>query len=87
MIFRRTAGMLKTVAMNFKSDKRYKAEGFLCPDCLALDPPVNHLDTQEALFTCQGNSDLRQGLDLNILTDEAKFYREITQRRSEKYGR
>ena len=86
MIFRRNSHMLKTVRSNFKSDKRYKAEGFLCPDCLAPDPPISHQDTQEALATCQGNRDLRQGLDLSQLKQEADFYQSIIARRIQKFG-
>ena len=59
IIFRRNSFMLKTIRSNFKSDQRYKAEGYLCPDCLTLDSPVSHQDTQAALANCQGNSDLR----------------------------
>ena len=36
VLFRKNAYMLKTVRLNFKSDKRYKAEGYLCPDCIPL---------------------------------------------------
>ena len=86
IIFRRNSHMLKTVRTNFKSDKKYKAEGFLCPDCLTLDPPVSHQDTQEALATCQGNSDLRQGLDLSQLKQEADYYQSIITRRTQKFG-
>ena len=85
-IFRKNSFMLKTVRSNFKSDKRYKAESYLCPDCLTLDPPVSHQDTQEALATCQGNSDLRQGINLNDLKQEAKYYQSITTRRIQKFG-
>ena len=86
IIFRRNSHMLKTVRTNFKSDKKYKAEGFLCPDCLTLDPPVSHQDTQEALATCQGNSDLRQGLDLSQLKQEADYYQSIITRQTQKFG-
>ena len=78
--------MLKTVRTNFKSDNRYKAEGYLCPDCLILNPSVRHQDTQEALATCQGNSDLRQGLQLSNLKQEAEYYQKIMTRRIQKFG-
>ena len=78
--------MLKTIRSNFKSDRRYKAEDYLCPDCLALDTPVSHQDTQEALATCQGNSDLRQGLELNNLKQEAEYYQSIIERRIKNFG-
>ena len=86
IIFKRNCFMLKTIRSNFKSDKRYKAEGYLCPDCLDLDSPVRHQDTQQALANCQGNSDLRQGLVLNDLKQEADYYQSIITRRIQKFG-
>ena len=86
VLFRKNAYMLKTVRLNFKSDKRYKAEGYLCPDCLSLDPPVSHPDHQDELLTCQGNSDLRLNRDLSNQIHEAAYYRELIARRIQKYG-
>ena len=85
-IFRRNSYMLKTIRSNYKSDRKYKAEGYLCPDCLVLDPPVSHVDTQKALLTCKGNDDLRQGLDLGQLKQEATFYQSVATRRIHKFG-
>ena len=78
--------MLKTVHYNFKSDKRYIDEGYLCPDCLALDPPVSHPDNQEELLTCQGNLDLRLNRDMSDQKHEARYYRELIERRIQNHG-
>ena len=86
VIFRRNASMLQTVRYNFKSNLRYKAENYLCPDCLHLDPQVKHADTQEQLLSCRGNLDLRHGKILGELKDEAVYYREIIQRSVQMYG-
>ena len=78
--------MMQTVRLNFKSDKRFKAEGYLCPDCLSLDPQVSHPDHQDDLLTCQGNSDLRLHRDLSDQKQEAEYYRDVIARRVQKYG-
>ena len=86
ILFRKNSFMLKTVRYNFKSDKHYKAEGYLCPDCLALDPPVSHPDNQEELLTCQGNLDLRLNRDMSDQKHEARYYRELIERRIQNHG-
>ena len=86
ILFRKNCYMLQTVRLNFKSNKRYKAEGYLCPDCLSLDPPVSHPDHQDELLTCQGNSDIRLNRDLSEPKQEAAFYRELIAKRTQKYG-
>ena len=86
IFFRKTCFLLQTVRLNFKSNKQYKAESYLCPDCLSLDPPVSHPDDQASLLTCQGNSDLRVGRDLGDLKQEIDYYRSIIARRTQKYG-
>ena len=86
VIFRKNCYMLQTVRLNYKSNTRYKAEGYLCPDCLSLNPPVSHPDHQDELLTCQGNSDIRLKWDLSDQKQEAAFYRECIARRIQKYG-
>ena len=87
IIFRKNVSLIKTIRGNYKSDKRYKSEGLLCPDCLILDPPVSHHDSQEALLElCQGNADLRQGVDLANLEEEADYYISVTTRRIQRFG-
>ena len=81
ILFRKNSYMLQSVRLNFKSNKRYKAEGYLCPDCQSLDPPVSHPDHQDKLLTCQGNSDLRLNRALSDLEQEAGYYRELIVRR------
>ena len=86
VIFRRNCYFLPCVRLNFKSDKKYKSEGYLCPDCLALDPSVSHPDHQDGLLSCLGNSDLRVGRDLTNLKQEAAYYRDVISRRTQRYG-
>ena len=56
----------------------------LCLDC--LDYPVSHLDGQESLLSCQGNSNLRLGRPLSDIKQELEYYRKVIERRTEKYG-
>ena len=84
--FRKTCFLLQTVRLNYKSNKQYKAESYLCPDCLSLDPPISHPDDQASLLTCHGNSDLRVGKNLRNLKEEMEYYRNIISRRTQKYG-
>ena len=85
-IFHRNCYFLPCVRLNFKSDKKNKSEGYLCPDCLAIDPPVSHPDHQDSLLSCLGNSDLRVGRDMTNLKEEAAYYREIISRRTQRFG-
>ena len=86
MIFRRNCGMIQTVRSIFKTDKKFKAEKYLCPDCRHLEPPVSHLDQQDLLTTCEGNRDLREGLQLSELSQLAEYFRRVIDRRNERYG-
>ena len=86
VMFRKNCQILQCVKMNQKSNKRYKSEGYNCNDCLALKPPVVHLDDQEALLTCLGNSDLKLFRDLSDPKDEVSYYRDIIKRRTHRYG-
>ena len=84
VLFRKNSHLLHTVRHNFKGNKKYKAEDYLCPDCLALDLPVSHPDDQDNLLLCQGNSDLRQGRDLRDIKQELAYYRAVIERRNQK---
>ena len=86
MIFRRNCGMIQTVRSNFKNDKRYKSEKYLCPDCRHLEIPVSHVDQQDLLTTCEGNRDLREGLELSNLSQLAEYFRRVIDRRTQRYG-
>ena len=83
VLFRKITFLLQTVRHNFHGNKRYKAEGYLCPDCQALTPPVMHPDDQVSLLTCQGNIDLRLGKDMSDIKQEIEYYREVIKRRKE----
>ena len=86
LIFRRNCGFLGSVRMNFKQDKKYKAEKYRCPDCLNLNPPLTHTDHQDFLTSCEGNKDLRTDLSLDKLEDLAEYFRRIIERRIHRYG-
>ena len=64
LIFRKNCGFLNTVCMNFKNNKKYKSERYLCPDCTNLIPTITHIDSQDLLTKCEGNKDLRSDLNL-----------------------
>ena len=36
MNFRMKYSMIQTIGLNFKGNRRYKSEGYRCPDCYAL---------------------------------------------------
>ena len=86
VIFRKNCGMIKTVRSNFKNVKKYKAEKYLCPDCRHLEPPVSHVDKQDLLTHCEGNRDLREGLELSDLSQLAEYFRRVIERRTQRYG-
>ena len=83
-IFRKNCKLLQTVKLNFKSDKIFQQDGYLCDDCSALNPPVFHKDGQEELLTCLGNMDLRIGKNLSDPKLEAEYYRAIIERRTQR---
>ena len=85
-IFRRNSFTLKTIRLNYKGNKKYKSEGYLCVNCLSLTPPVTHPDHQDALLSCPGNLDLQRGKNMKDLRLEAQFYREVAQRRIQEFG-
>ena len=86
ILFRYECELVQTIHMNFKSHRRYKEENYLCPDCLTLDPPVSHTDSQEALLSCDGNSDLRRGLNLGNQKHLATYLKAVVSRRNLKHG-
>ena len=86
MIFRQNCRLIQTIRTNFKSDKRYLSEKYLCPDCRHLETPVTHVDEQDLLTSCEGNRDLRDGLDLRDLSQLAEYFRRVIDRRNQRYG-
>ena len=85
MIFRKNSFLIKTVMMNYKSEKRFKSLKYICQECLKMNPPVSHLDNQEALLsTCQGNADLRADLDLDDNNQLALYLRRVIDRRTQR---
>ena len=51
-----------------------------------MNQPVYHLDEQETLTTCEGNKDLREGMDLTDDRQLAEYYRKVIQRRIQNFG-
>ena len=85
MIFRKNSFLIKTVMMNYKSEKRIESLKYICQECLKMNPPVSHLDNQEALLsTCQGNADLRADLDLDDNNQLALYLRRVIDRRTQR---
>ena len=95
MKFRIDCFLVPTIRLNFKSNKKYKAEKWLCPDCTPecvtkssgppgdlSSPSLNlYADSQEHAYVCLGNSDLRQGRDLDDTRDLVTFFSELVDRR------
>ena len=95
MKFRIDSFLVPTIRMNYKSHKKYKAENWLCPDCtpesvtMSPSPPGDlstslttlHADTQEHAYVCLGNSDLREGRDLDKTRDQVAFFSDLVERR------
>ena len=86
-IFRRNSFFLASVRKNFKGNKEYRKDDYMCVNCLNLNPPVFHADTQESLLrSCQGNMDLIREKDMSRLENEAKFYRDVAERQIQLFG-
>ena len=86
-IFKRNSFTLNTVRENFKGNKQYRKEKYMCVNCLALDPPLEHPDNQGSLLrSCPGNLDLQQGEMMRSLEGEARFYRKVDERRVQLFG-
>ena len=81
LIFRKNCGFLNTVRMNFKNNKKYKSERYLCPDCTNLNPTITHIDSQDLLTKCEGNKDLRSDLNLNDTSQLAEYLKRVIERR------
>ena len=81
--------------MNYKCNKKYKAENWPCPDCtpesvtMSPSPPGDlspslttlHADSQEHAYVCRGNSDLRDGRDMDKTRDQVAFFSDLVERR------
>ena len=88
MILRSNLRMVKTIRNNFRSNKKYKAEHYQCPDCVSMGIIPAMTDTQEHVLTtaCVANSDLRQNRDFTRDEEVCEFFRELIDRRVERYG-
>ncbi len=70
--------MVRTIAMNFLSDKRYSANLWTCPH-----PSCSAIDSQGHLRWCPGYTHLRSGLDLEHDLDLVHFFRAVIREREE----
>ena len=76
--FARRSGMIRTIAMNFPSDKRYSANLWTCPH-----PSCSAIDSQAHLRWCSGYTHLRAGLDLDRDLDMVRYFRAVIREREE----
>ena len=87
MRLRAKLGMIHTIRDNFRNNKKYKQENYQCPDCLALGIP-GQIDDQDHVLTssCIANSDLRSCLNLDQDQDICDIFRDLIDRRMERFG-
>ena len=93
LCFRIKYSLTPTVELNLKNDKIFKAQNYLCQDCLSDggsvlsddSRPRGSPDSQEHLmYECQANEDLRRGKSLDQTKDLVSFFDELIQRRQNK---
>ena len=79
-----------TVSWNFKNDKVFKAQNYLCQDCLSDDVmndsrPRGSINSQEHLmYECPANLDLKRGKSLDKTEDLVSFFKDLIERRQNK---
>ena len=66
------------VAGNYTHSRKYEATGWRCQACVS-----QVREDQDHLGLCQGYSDLRQGLDLDMDDDMVEFFRLVMARREQ----
>ena len=85
--------LVPTVAMNFKNDKKFRAQNYLCQDCIReeLGDDGNITVTkglpnsqEHLLYECPANEDIRAGKSLNQTRDLISFFTEVIERRQSK---
>ena len=74
--FKIRAKMTPTIQMNFKSDKAFKANNWICLGC-----DSSNLDTQAHVLICSGYTDLRDGKNLEIDKDLVDYFSAVIRRR------
>ena len=67
-----------TISTNFKNDKKFKSQKYLCQDCIVevkTDSFQGYEDTQEhQMYVCTANADIRIGKSLNQTKDLFSFF-------------
>ena len=78
--------MVPTIRSHFKSNKKYKAERFQCPDCNQLGI-LDTTDSMEHVLTssCEANMDLREGKDFTKDEEVCKFFTELIKLRVDRH--
>ena len=84
------------LAMNYRSEKKFRDRGWVCLGCRGLPPPGGAeggasqdqqgqepaLETDDHLYHCRAYSDLRENKNLSRDEDLIKFYQQVCERRA-----
>ena len=85
LALKRNYFLTQTVAMNYKNDKKFKSQNYLCQDCLlssSTEGTKGFPNSQEHLmYECPANEDIRRRKSLNQTNDLVKLFQEIIDRR------
>ena len=85
--------LVPTVSLNFKNDKTFRAQNYLCQDCLTEElaedgkstTTLGFQNSQDHLvYECSANEDLKEGKSLDRTQDLVLFFKQILERRQEK---
>ena len=74
--FRLRSHMMRTVKMNFSSDKKYMADLWRCWHCPCVD-------SQAHIQICPAYQQFREGKDMNNDKDLVEFYRKVIKMRDD----
>ena len=74
MIFSLSTKMINLKG-NYKTDKIYKAEKLRCDTC------KNYIDIQSHVLVCLAYEELKEGLDIENVDDQEKYFHEVLKKR------
>ena len=85
MYFRIKYFLVPTFRLDFKNNNRYKAEEWLCPDCVARVQRDRQSNLRELKRICEQDShdQLRDKTDFSDPKQEVAFFRNVMERRNE----
>ena len=77
--------MTPSVAMCYKSERRYKELGYQCVACREAGGPVSQetQDTEDHIKSCRYYSDLREDINIDSDFGIVKYFQRVISRRSE----